>query len=152
MGDVVKCAICHKRFKRQDRYQKYCSPTCYAQAIKIKRGKVLMKKECPICHAVFETNRENKIYCSLRCCQIAGKQKQSEQRKATREDKAIKQLNVYLKPVKTEKKHKSNIEIIRTIAKQQKVSAGLVKEYFPDRLHDLYKLAAYKRKARGVEK
>ena len=38
------------------------------------------------------------------------------------------------------------------VSREEKVSAGLVSAYFPDRLMELRKLAAYKRKARGLEK
>lgn len=151
-GDVVKCRFCHKYFKRKSKKEKYCSSECYIKDLaEMRKKNILVKKVCPICKREFETMVKHKKYCSMKCSRIAAKRSMAEKRKIQREDKAIRELNVHLKP-KPPKKHISEIETIAAIAAEQKVSAGLVREYYPDRLDELYRLAKYKRMARGLEK
>lgn len=69
----------------------------------------------------------------------------------TDEQKAIKEIERYYNLPEKPKLKQSYINLKVFIAGKEKVSAGLVSAYFPDRLMELRKLAAYKRKARGLD-
>lgn len=149
-NDIVKCQFCHKYFKQKSKNDKFCSSSCYIKYIKgKKRGDLLIEKICPVCKRPFKTNNNRKKYCSEKCCRLKRNIKSSERRRLQKEDKAIKELNVYLKEKEPKPKHKSEIDIIVRIAAEQKVSAGLVRAYYPNRLKELYKIAEYKRIAKG---
>lgn len=81
--ELKLCEVCNKPFTATNNRQKYCGKTCqlkikYKQTTesnnRLKKQKLLQKKNCRICKKEFETNLTNKKYCCKKCASIAKKE------------------------------------------------------------------------------